>query len=634
VLAFVPGIALGEQPARGPFVPAGLRAAAAGDPSGLFGVIVQARRGSSSAAVAGDVASVRAGDPGRERGTRRRFSSIAGVSAELTGRQLLRLADRPRLLAITPDGPLAAADLGTDPIALPPTVTTPPTIRGAAAWRETLSVDPGVWQTTGLQPFVYQWQRCDAFGAVCADVDAAGGSDYRVVDADIGSTIRVVVTATDLNGTSTAVSLATPVVVAYANAQIWPYTIGLDRLWPATPAAAAAAAPAIAVVDSGVDAWSAGLGDRLVAAETLTALPGNSAGDGRGHGTFVAGLAAGAAARYAGASPSARIVSLDVMDDSGMAMTSDVIAAADWIVAHKDQYDIRVANFSLIGSAPASFLYDPLDAAVERLWLSGVVVVAAAGNYAIDGADSGVLYAPGNDPFVVTVGASDLNGSLAPAAQFAAPWSAYGRTPDGFAKPEVGAPGRFLVAGIPSGSSLARELPERVVEPGHMQLSGTSFATAVTSGVVAALLEQHPDWTPDQVKGALMAGAQQTSAGLQLGVGEIDAAAAAAVADPPNPNASLETYVTGGPVPRFDADAWRAAALADPAWDAVSWGVVSWGVVSWGVVSWGVDYWSPTADAAGAGSSAESAAVSAQADGSAGDYLPAGGYWVSPASRN
>jgi serine protease AprX len=496
---------------------------------------------------------------------------------------------------------------------------------------------------------VYQWQRCDASGAACADIDGAAGSDYRVTDADVGSTIGIVVTATDANGTSAAAALATPVVVAYANAQIWPYALGLDRLWPAAPAAAAdPSAPAIAVVDSGVDSWSAGLGNRLVHQETLTALPGNRSGDGNGHGTFVAGVAAGASARYAGASPTARIVSLDVMDDNGMAMTSDVIAAADWIAAHKDEYGIRVANFSLIASAPSSFVYDPLDAAVEKLWLSGVVVVTASGNYATDGAASGVLYAPGNDPFVLTVGASDLNGSLDPATHFAAPWSAYGHTPDGFAKPEIGAPGRYLVAGIPSGSTLAQELPERIVEPGYIQLSGTSFSTAVTSGVAAALLEGHPGWTPDQVKGALMAGASQTSAGqLQLGVGEINAAAAAAVTDPPNPNAGLDAYLTpdpaGGPVPAFDSDAWRAAALADPAWAAVSWGVVSWGVVSWGVVSWGVAYWSPADAVAVGGGELPAPAVavggnpavpSAPADGSATDFLPAGGYWVSPSSRN
>src|SRR5207245_118921 len=120
---------------------------------------------------------------------------------------------------------------------------------------------------------------------------------------------------------------------------------------------------------------------RMVKQVTFTSLLPNSPGDGRGHGTFVAALAAGGAFGKAGSSPTSKIVSLDVSDDNGKARTSDVIAAADWIVQNKDAYRIRVANFSLHSARPGSFLYDPLDKAVERLWLSGVVVVAAAGNY-------------------------------------------------------------------------------------------------------------------------------------------------------------------------------------------------------------------------------------------------------------
>ena len=187
---------------------------------------------------------------------------------------------------------------------------------------------------------------------------------------------------------------------------------------------------------------------------TLTALPRNSPGDGSGHGTFVAGLAAGSAQLYAGAAPTAPIVSIDVADDKGMSMTSDVIAAVDWILANKDAKNIRVANFSLHSSVPNSFVYDPLAKAVERLWLSGVVVVAAAGNYASNGAASGVPYAPASDPFVITVGAADIGSSATTSDDLAAPWSAHGYTVDGFAKPELGAPGRYLVAPVSAGAAL------------------------------------------------------------------------------------------------------------------------------------------------------------------------------------
>src|SRR6185437_16005106 len=139
-------------------------------------------------------------------------------------------------------------------------------------------------------------------------------------------------------------------------------------------------APTIAFVDSGIEAGRTDFGDRILASVDLTSLPDNSAGDGYGHGTLVAGLAAGSAPRYTGAAPTAGIVSLDVMDDQGMARTSDVIAAAQWILDHHDEYDIRVANFSLHSSVASSFRWDPLDKAVEKLWFSGVVVVASSGN--------------------------------------------------------------------------------------------------------------------------------------------------------------------------------------------------------------------------------------------------------------
>src|SRR5262249_1989280 len=146
----------------------------------------------------------------------------------------------------------------------------------------------------------------------------------------------------------------------------------------------------------------------LLASVNLSSLPDNSPGDGRGHGTFVAGIAAGSAENYTGVSPASKLVSIDVLDDNGMGLTSDVIRACQWILDHKSQYNIRVANFSLHSMIQAPFGLDPLDQAVEQLWFNGVVVVAAAGNYGTPGAPSGVIYSPGDDPFVITVGAADM----------------------------------------------------------------------------------------------------------------------------------------------------------------------------------------------------------------------------------
>jgi serine protease AprX len=106
----------------------------------------------------------------------------------------------------------------------------------------------------------------------------------------------------------------------------------------------------------------------------------------------------------------------------------------------------------------------------------------------VNGEESFVPFAPGNDPFVLTVGATDTRGSFTQRDDVAAPWSAWGYTRDGFAKPELGAPGRYIAAAVSTDTKLARERPERIVEPGYMQLSGTSLAAPVVAGTAANLL--------------------------------------------------------------------------------------------------------------------------------------------------
>ena len=138
------------------------------------------------------------------------------------------------------------------------------------------------------------------------------------------------------------------------------------------------------------------------------------------------------------------------------------------------------------------------------------MVVAAAGNYAVGGAESGVGFAPANDPFVITVGAADTNGTTTPSDDFAAPWSAWGPTQDGFRKPELAAPGRVLNGPAPKDSTMYASFPSRKVADGYMWMSGTSFAAPIVSGAAATVLSRHPEWTPDQVKGALMASRERS----------------------------------------------------------------------------------------------------------------------------
>jgi serine protease AprX len=374
--------------------------------------------------------------------------------------------------------------------------------------------------------------------------------------------------------------------------------VGLEEsaLWqPATAAAsvptlsASANLPAIAIVDSGVDATkTADFGSRVVASVNLNSDNPSATGDDQGHGTMVAGIAAGGSAAYPGVVPTAPIVSVRTADANGASHMSDVIAACDWILQNQSAYNIRVANFSMVSEAESSFVTDPLDAAVEQLWFHGIVVVAAAGNY---GQSGGVVmaHAPGNDPFVITVGALDTNGTPTPSDDFAAPWSAFGHTGDGFAKPEISAPGRWIVAPVPMGATLPTIAPDRVVAPGYMWMSGTSLSAPIVSGAADAVLGLHPGWSPGQVKGALMLTANATSAAnWSGGVGEVDAAAALQLLSAPDADANLEQYATSG---TFDGAAWEPAATD---WSATDWSATDWSATDWSATDWSATDWSAT----------------------------------------
>jgi len=384
----------------------------------------------------------------------------------------------------------------------------------------------------------------------------------------------------------------------YTSRHLWTSASGVKPGWDSRPATGQKM-PAIAIVDSGIDKNRADfdMGARVTDDVVITQLKPNSQGDGRGHGTFVAGIAAGSAYDQAGAAPQANLISLDVMDDSGMARTSDVIAAAEWIYQNRASKNIKVANFSLHSTMPSNFINDPLDKAVEKLWFGGVTVVAAAGNYGRADGPSGVPYAPGNDPFVITVGAVDLEGSIYAWNHDVPNWSAYGYTKDGFRKPELAAAGRYMIGPVPTSGTLRAARPENVVSAGYMRLSGTSFSAPVVAGAAALLHMEHPTWTPDQIKGALMQRARYIpdAPSGSAGVGEINAYRSTLLSSPPNPNAALNKFRKLNPLTgttEFDGSAWYAAAKSSVSWDSVSWSDVSWSDVSWSDVSWSDVSWS------------------------------------------
>jgi len=273
----------------------------------------------------------------------------------------------------------------------------------------------------------------------------------------------------------------------------------------------------VAVIDTGIagdvpDFQTPRSGSRVIAS-AVTNPCARDANDQYGHGTHVAGLIAGnslvypighwAHGKYMGVAPRANLISVKVSDDDGNTTVLDVIYGIQFAVDHKADYGIRVVNLSLSSTVAESYRTDPLDAAVESAWFGGLVVVTAAGN---EGAtNDGVTFAPANDPWVITAGALDDRGTFTRLDDILASWSSHGLTQDGVRKPELLAPGARLVSTLAPNSDFAHLCPECVVDSGrYFRAGGTSMSAAVVSGAAALLLEEHPSWSPAQVKGALV----------------------------------------------------------------------------------------------------------------------------------
>jgi serine protease AprX len=223
-----------------------------------------------------------------------------------------------------------------------------------------------------------------------------------------------------------------------------------------------------------------------------------------GHGTHMAGIIAGDGTNsnglYQGVAPGSKIVSVKIAGANGATDVSVVIAGMQWIVSHKAQYGIRIMNLSYGTDSRQSYLLDPLDYAVEQVWFSGIVVVVAAGN---KGPYGGTIEKPGDDPFVITVGAAALKGSVDRTDDLTAAFSSRGPTQDGVAKPDLIAPGISLVSIRAPGSTIDQNHPAARVGDSYFKGTGTSQAAAVITGVAARLLQQDPSLSPDVVKNIL-----------------------------------------------------------------------------------------------------------------------------------
>jgi serine protease AprX len=280
----------------------------------------------------------------------------------------------------------------------------------------------------------------------------------------------------------------------------------------------------VAVIDSGITQWHDDLADPAAPStqrvdqfvDFVADQPQRY--DDYGHGTHVAGIIAGNGAdshgSRTGIAPRARLVVLKVLDAAGRGRISDVIAALDYAVAHRSEFNIRVINMSIGAGVYESYDSDLLTLAARRAVEAGIVVVAAAGNHgrSDDGVEQhGAISAPGNAPWVITVGASSHMGTANRADDTMAPFSSLGPTAYDFAaKPDLVAPGVGIYSLSSPGSTMYQRWTNYLLqgETGapylpYLSLSGTSQAAPVVAGTVALMLQANPALTPNAVKAIL-----------------------------------------------------------------------------------------------------------------------------------
>jgi serine protease AprX len=318
--------------------------------------------------------------------------------------------------------------------------------------------------------------------------------------------------------------------------------------------------------------------------------------DGVGHGTHVAGIIGGNSwhspdpavkGKYVGIAPEVNLIDLRVSDDGGQAYLSDVVDAIEWAIANRQTYNIRVLNLSLLSTVPEPASTNFLAAAVERAWFSGIFVVVAAGNL---GANS-ALYAPANDPFVVAVGAAETGGTVGQADDTLAWWSSFGVTQEGYGRPDLLAPGRWIPSTLASPTSaLARQFPDRVLDPAHMWLSGTSMAAPVVAGTAALIFQAHPEYTNDAVKWLLMQTATRLPGVTGSGAGEVHAGAALSHTGPlgvANSGLRISQHLIGpNGETTYSSSSWSSTSWSSTSWSSTSWSSSSWSSSSWSSSSW------------------------------------------------
>ena len=347
--------------------------------------------------------------------------------------------------------------------------------------------------------------------------------------------------------------------------------LGLPQVWNDATLGATGQGVTVAVIDTGIAKDHPALAGKVycVALDDAKLV----LDDKHGHGTHVTGIIKGRdpKGRYVGVAPDATVVAYDVADKDQQSSLQYLLRGLQRVYSSRTLANIRVLNLSVGVAIPEHYATSPVCAAVEQLWFAGVTVVVAAGNRG--SADDAVWYAPANDPYVITVGALDTADTATTGDDGLASFSSRGLTQDGFAKPEIVAPGRRIVAPLADkGSFLGKAFPDRITDTDYIRLSGTSMAAPIVTGIVALLLQRFPALTPDQIKW-LLVGTARRYAGQADAAGVVDPLAAMRGAGGPLgvANRGLRA-ATGTALPlkltQGSAQPWNASYWDASYWDA------------------------------------------------------------------
>lgn len=255
---------------------------------------------------------------------------------------------------------------------------------------------------------------------------------------------------------------------------------------------------ALAIIDTGIGEaastpeWHPNITARYNA---ITDTENGEVLDTTGHGTHLTSLVTGAGDTLKGIAPNTPLIVVKAFTSKDSANFLDVIRAVQWVVANKERLGIRILNLSVSASTELPYHLDPLNRALTKAWESGLVVVVSAGN---QGPTQSSVTAPGNNPWLISVGAAGFNDSREAAE--VAPFSGRGPTASGHIKPNIVAPGVRLAGFLAKGARRPSHEPVELTETGLWVTSGASQASAVVSGMVALLLEARPELSNNDVK--------------------------------------------------------------------------------------------------------------------------------------